>query len=571
MYMDSILQGLGGFGRFQLLVLVLLWAARLPLPWHFLLHIFLSAVPTHHCRSPHPSLANLSQAQRLHTTSPLESDGTYSSCRMYPSPQLQLLEAHPDSQHNLSNAIGCTNGWDYDTSQFTSTIATEWDLVCERRQLNQAAGTTFFLGVMLGGPLFGYLSDRCGRRKVLLLGCLMTATFGIIASFSVTFAMFSISRLLCGMGLSAISTTSITLAIEWTDVKHRVQLGAITSLAWSVGNMSLALIAYLLRDWHWLVFTVSTPCLLIAALCWWIPESVRWLLAAAQLEQAQRGLQRCARWNSVSIPISCLSLQELEKAVRMDRPRTPSSICDLINTSQMRRITVYSGIVWLGAAFSYYSISYSVGGFGLDMYLTHFIYGAIELPGKLLAYLLLSTVGRRQTQGGFLLLTGLLMTLRHVLPKGLPIPQLLVGIVAKGCAEAAFTTAVLFTTELYPTPIRQSGLGYSMFMGRMGASLTPLVMLLDEFWHSLPYLIFTSITVMAGTVAFLLPETAHIPLPESIADIENRHQAAATENGNKVPLRSLSASKQQKAEGNAEGEGWTDGDCPADTVETEGM
>ncbi|XP_051880914.1 solute carrier family 22 member 7-like [Pristis pectinata] len=572
MDVDRLFQGLGGFGRFQLSALVLLSAARLPLPWNFLLHIFLSAVPPHHCRLPHPGPGNLSRAQRLRTSSPLQPDGTPSPCRMYPSPQLQLLyqPPHLDGQHNLSDTVRCTHGWEFDTSQFTSTIATEWDLVCERRRLNQAAGTFFFLGVTLGGPLFGYLSDRCGRRYVLLLGCLVTATFGTIASFSVGFTMFSITRLLSGVGLTAVSLTSITLAVEWTDVKHRALVGATCSLAWSVGNISLALIAYLLRDWRWLMLSVSAPCLLLAALCWWIPESARWLLAAGQTERALSELQRCARVNKVTTA-SCLSLEDLEKLVKTDRSQAHSSVCTLVNTPQMRRITIFSGIIWLGAAFSYYSISYTVGAFGLDIYLTHFIYGAIEVPGKLLAYLLLDTVGRRPAQGGFLLLTGLLMTLRQLIPKDVPVLLLLVGIIAKGSAEAAFTTAFLYTAELFPTPIRQSGLGYTSLMGRVGASLTPLVLLLDEFWDFLPHLIFISVTMVAGTVSFLLPETAHVPLPESIADIEARHQAAAAESGNDIPLRPLGNGEQHKAEGTAGSNGRAEGDGPADTVGAEGL
>lgn len=39
-------------------------------------------------------------------------------------------------------------------------VSLQWDLVCDRKHLNQALATYFFLGVMFGAILFGQLSDR---------------------------------------------------------------------------------------------------------------------------------------------------------------------------------------------------------------------------------------------------------------------------------------------------------------------------------------------------------------------------------------------------------------------------
>lgn len=36
----------------------------------------------------------------------------------------------------------------------------QWDLVCERKGLNRVASTFFFIGVLVGAVVFGYLSDR---------------------------------------------------------------------------------------------------------------------------------------------------------------------------------------------------------------------------------------------------------------------------------------------------------------------------------------------------------------------------------------------------------------------------
>lgn len=67
---------------------------------------------------------------------------------------------------------------------------------------------------------------------------------------------------------------------------------------------------------------------------------------------------------------------------------------------------------------NYYGISLNISGFGLDMYLTHFIYAAIEVPAKLMVYCLLNIIGRRTCQAGTLLLTGTCIGINIFVPKG---------------------------------------------------------------------------------------------------------------------------------------------------------
>lgn len=56
--------------------------------------------------------------------------------------------------------------------------------------------------------------------------------------------------------------------LEWVDVQHRTFTGILSSVFWSVGNMLLALAAYLVREWHWLLVAVTGPCLLSIVCVW---------------------------------------------------------------------------------------------------------------------------------------------------------------------------------------------------------------------------------------------------------------------------------------------------------------
>ncbi|NWT38640.1 S22A7 protein, partial [Chroicocephalus maculipennis] len=525
MKFEDLLLEIGGFGRFQILILFILCLPRINLPMHFLLHNFLAATPSHRCAIPHQeAFVNLTVEEVLLISIPREPDGTFRSCEMFSRPQFQLLLNSSLRPENDSIIQPCQHGWAYDHSQFTSTISTQWDLVCEQRGLNQATATFFFIGVTMGAVVFGYLSDRFGRKTMLLLSLVCSVVFGMLSAASVSYSMLAVTRTLTGVALSGVSLIVLPLGMEWVDIQHRTLTGILTSIFWSIGNMLLAMVAYLVREWHWLLVAVTGPCLLSIVCLWWVPESARWLIANGKVKQAHRHLLRCARMNrrkdfALLLPSSHLS-QALRRMATDKKPGESYSYISLFRTPVLRKISLCSGAVWFGVAFSYYGMSMNLTGFGLNMYLSQFVFGIIEIPAKMIMYVLVNRVGRRQSQAWALILTGLCIGANVIIPKPFTSLRSVVAIMGKGFSEAAFTTVFLYTSELYPTVLRQNGMGYTSFVARLGGALAPLVFLLDEVWRSLPEVTYCGVAVCCGSVAFLLPETLNVRLPEGIEDIE---------------------------------------------------
>ncbi|XP_029305359.1 solute carrier family 22 member 7-like [Cottoperca gobio] len=518
MKFENILEEIDGFGSFQLITIVLLCAPRIVLPCHFLLNNFIAASPPHHCDISSLGdgglFRNLSEEQRLTVSLPVRDDGP-ESCEMFAEPQFQLL-ANSSNRTGL-RTVHCRSGWVYDNSTFTSTLATEWNLVCERRSLTQTTGTIFFLGVMIGGIAFGFFSDKYGRKNTLLASYIMATVFGFCSAFANSYVVFAVLRFLTGFGLTGISIIAIVLSIEWVDTDHRSFIGVIGSLSWSVGNMLLAGLAFLVNDWRSLIMTVTAPLGFAILTWWWIPESARWLLAHGKVEKAKFYLDRCAKLNKRHKLSPKLKLETLSTIERQD---TNYTYLDLIKTPKMRRLTLLMGIVWYGVASTYYGISLNISGLGLNMYLTHFIYAAIEVPAKLMVFCFLNIIGRRKCQAGTLLLTGTCIAINIFLPQDLWHVRIVIAILGKGLSEASFTTVFLYTTELYPTVVRQNGLGYTIFVSRLGVSVAPLILLLEDVWTLLPQVIICSVAIVSGLVALLLPETLKEKLPETIEDIE---------------------------------------------------
>nr|XP_033791666.1 solute carrier family 22 member 7 isoform X1 [Geotrypetes seraphini] len=522
MKFDDLLLEAGGFGRFQILTLLLLSLPRVILPMHFLLHNFIAAVPSHHCAIlDQDRPVNITKEELLLLYIPKEPDGSFSSCQMFSkTPDHLLVNSTSQILLNSSSTQSCLHGWVYDQSRFT--IAAQWDLVCEKKGLNQASLTFFFIGVTAGAVAFGYLSDKFGRRLMLLVSFIFSLILGMVSAASVSYLMFAVSRSLLGMALCGLSIIIVALSVEWVDMKHRTLAGVLSSLWWSIGNVLLSLVAYLIRDWRWLLLAVTSPCALGILSIWWVPESIRWLLVKGKVKSAHKYLLQCARTNQRPDFPSRISIETLTKIAEAENTKTSYSYVDLFRTPVLRKTSLCAAVVWFGVAFSYYGISLNITGFGLDIYMTHFVYGAIEIPAKIGIYFVMNAVGRRHAQAWTLLVTGLSIGANIIIPKSVGSLRSVIAIIGKGLSEAAFTTVILYTAELYPTVLRQNGIGYTAFVARVAASLAPLTTLLDEVWNLLPQLIYCSVAFVSGLAAFLLPETLNMRLPETINDVEQK-------------------------------------------------
>lgn len=66
----------------------------------------------------------------------------------------------------------------------------------------------------------------------------------------------------------------------------------------------------------------------------------------------------------------------------------------------------------------YYGLSLNVGSFGLNIFLTQFIFGAVEIPAVLSNFIVTQHLGRRISQSGFLFLGGIACLSILAVPKG---------------------------------------------------------------------------------------------------------------------------------------------------------
>ena len=85
---------------------------------------------------------------------------------------------------------------------------------------------------------------------------------------------------------------------------------------------------------------------------------------------------------------------------------------------------------------------------------------------------------------------------------------------------------IIYTSELYPTEIRNVGLGAGIFWTRVGGIVAPQLSLLSKVTHDyVQFIIFGSCVLLSGVLVLFLPETLNMELAETIEEAETSKKA----------------------------------------------
>lgn len=525
---SELLDEVGGFGRYQWIHVTLISLPGLFMASQNLLNNFVSGTPNHYCTLPgNYSQHNASQdsEQWLKVFIPPDASGArLDRCRRYVVPQWHLLTANASLNSSEAQTEGCVDGWTFERSEFIATTVSEFGLVCSLKPLKQMIQTIYMGGVLTGAIVYGGLSDKFGRRAVLIWSYLQLGILGCSSALSPSYSIYCIFRFLSGMAVSGIIINGVSLKVEWIPTKQRTLVGTLSSFFFTFGQFVLAGVAYWLRDWRKLQVAACLPQFISFAYSWWYCESARWLLLNNRSEDALKSLRRVARINGKQEVMEKLTVEVLQSHMKkeMESQKSTYTAVDLVRTRAMRRISVCLVVVWFSTAFAYYGIVMDLQKFGVSIYLIQVIFGAVDIPSKLLALGMLSVLGRRITQAMCLFVSGAVIFANTLVPTDMQTVRTALACLGKGFTSASFTTVYLYTGELYPTVIRQTGMGLVSTMARVGSMAAPAVLILDEVLPVLPSLVYGGAAVIATAFALFLPETLNIHLPDTIDDVEDK-------------------------------------------------
>ncbi|XP_071543054.1 organic cation transporter protein-like isoform X4 [Panulirus ornatus] len=438
----------------------------------------------------------------------------------------------------FTNRTTTCSEWVYDTSMFTSTTVTDFDLTCEKAWLGPLAGSMYMVGMLLGAITIGDLADRFGRKMGILVSVILLGGGGVLSACSPNYIMFLIMRLFTGAGGVGLFQVTFVLAVEFIGAKWRTFCGIIIEVPFALGEAMTGVLAIFIREWRWLQVAVTAPAFLLIAYMWIMPESVRWLVSQGRKDDAIKIIKKAAKVNGVEVPKHLLEDTNMEistidgtisvasskaELVKDDKSgnKPSKTVLDLLKTPNMRNRSLNMFYCWAVCTLVYYGLSSNSGNLGGNIFINFIATMLIEIPSYVFSYLVLDRMGRKGTLSFVLLLGGVACFVSGFIPEDIGWLIVTLSLVGKFGIAAAFAIVYVYSAEIFPTEYRSVGIGACSMCARVGGILAPFIASLAVTYKPLPLIVFGVLSIISGSLIVFLPETVGSELPQTLQESED--------------------------------------------------
>merc|ERR1712001_63919 len=206
---EDILKLVGDEGRWQITIFLFTWIEGILIGFHHLSSSFLGASMDHWCNvDKMTELDNLGWTleQKKNFSIPMI-DGEFAKCKRYDLTGLSSINSNFNSAmqrrgDNLPQVdcarpgLDLVDQWQFDQEENISSIVTDWTLVCDRLPYLSTVQGSYMAGVFVGCIVFGWASDKFGRRPTMLVAIVIQICSTMITAFSTNYIMFVAFRFL---------------------------------------------------------------------------------------------------------------------------------------------------------------------------------------------------------------------------------------------------------------------------------------------------------------------------------------------------------------------------------------
>jgi MFS transporter, SP family, arabinose:H+ symporter len=260
--------------------------------------------------------------------------------------------------------------------------------------------SSLLVGAIVGAFGSGVLTDKYGRKKILIIVALFFALSCTATALAKTSIGFISARLFGGLAVGAASVLSPMYVAEVAPARNRGTLVAIYQMTIVLGILISYIINYWLHDvdnnWRWMFATGIVPSVLFFTGLFFIPESPRWLYKAGQKEDSLRVLTRIGGTELANLEIKeiAVTLKDTQTSVKIAELFKPSTRKVMIVGFFLAILVQVSGI---NTVVDYApKILMSVGVEIKNALLQTSLIGLINGVFTFVAILLIDKVGRRK-------------------------------------------------------------------------------------------------------------------------------------------------------------------------------
>ncbi|KAL1505919.1 hypothetical protein ABEB36_005367 [Hypothenemus hampei] len=379
------------------------------------------------------------------------------------------------------------------------------------------------LGILFGNMVFGYLSDKYGRKIPLVSAVILQAVSGTIAAFSPWFPLFLLMRFLAALATGGTMVTSFVLTMELIGTEWRTVVGILYQIPFNLGHLLLPAISYFLRNWRYFQAAISLPSILLIFYYWVMPESPRWLLASGKQEEAIKVLERaaaCSKLPTKNIRNDVVEYLNGKELLNQKIEKQKGNFIDLVRTPIMRIYTIAICFNWLVCGLCFFGVSQFIGHLGGNIFINVALSAVIQLPSTIFACWATKAWGRRKTLISANILSGVALILIGFVPAEPTWIKSTLSMTGMFGLALSFPTVYIYSGELFPTMLRNIGVGTSSMCARIGSMAAPFVASLVNVEPWIPPIIFGLTPLIGAILCFKLPETLDCKLPDTVEEAE---------------------------------------------------
>ncbi|KAE8987475.1 hypothetical protein PR003_g21982 [Phytophthora rubi] len=334
-------------------------------------------------------------------------------------------------------------------------------------------GASIFMGSMAGGPIFGHIADKFGRRTALLIAMVFSlGGLAVLARANAQY-MLIIGRVVVGIGLGGQLSSTVVLVHELSPQSTQGRVVSLLDAFTGVGGLVGVVLAYAVAPWLGWRTTYLVVCGLVVytvVLRVAIPESPRWLASVGRTEEAHAVVDKIECSHHFQPPYQ---KEVLDFTSVLEPPSSSATPPSSLFKRMLPSIVLWT--LWIAVTLSAYALGIyvptliSLNGYNMfGSWGTMVVLSVAQILGSLSAAMVLVSRDPQHALAGFAVLAAIVSVVLSYVSwsRGLVVTG---SFLATALLSGCWSCVLAYTPGHYKNARRGRGVGYAVGVSRLAA------------------------------------------------------------------------------------------------------